>query len=99
MKQGIHLRLVSPEERRVRRIAQEQGVDLNAARAKMREIERGRARLVSRHFRADVADPHHYDAVWNGARVDFDEIARWTADRVGQFARTQAPSQRAASSA
>lgn len=73
--QGIAIRVVAPEARRVRRIMETRGLDERDARAFMKKRDGDRARLLKVHFDADINDPTGYDATFNGELMSFDEIA------------------------
>jgi len=76
---GVSLRLVAPEEMRVRRVMDHYGLDEKAARAEAAMLDAGRARLLRTHFKVDIDDPLLYDAVWNTGEVPVHVIAECVA--------------------
>jgi cytidylate kinase len=82
MPQGVALRVVAPEDHRIRRIMETQGLDEREARAFLRKRDSDRARLLKAHFGADIDDPTGYDAVFNVERVTIAEIAHAAAAMV-----------------
>jgi hypothetical protein len=66
---GLRLRMVAPIEVRVRRIAAEGSISLEAARAEVETSDRERATLTRRHFGEDWRDPLNYDVIINTAEL------------------------------
>lgn len=66
---GISVRLVAPEEVRIRGVMDYYGLDERAARDRARKLDTSRARLLKNHFRVDIDDPTRYDLVWNTDRA------------------------------
>ena len=62
---GVHIRLVASEETRVKKMAKLMGMDEKSALAKVRELEKGRARMAKTFFDRDINDPLCYHAVFN----------------------------------
>lgn len=79
---GIHVRLVASEERRLQVVMRRTGLTEKKAKARMKELEHGRAMLARAHFRRDVDDPLLYDAVFNEDRLPFGEIAEWVVSEI-----------------
>lgn len=79
MDEGVHLRIVAPEPERIRRVMDRHGVDERRAINDIRRLDRHRARLLKTHFRVDIDDPTHYDAVWNTGSASIEDIAVATA--------------------
>ncbi len=75
MPQGVAIRVVAPEEGRLRRIMETQGLDEREARTFMKKRDGDRARLLKVHFGADIDDPTGYDATFNSELMSFEEIA------------------------
>jgi cytidylate kinase len=75
MHQGIAIRVVAPDELRIRRIMETRGLDEREAKAFMKKRDGDRARLLKVHFGADIDDPTGYDATFNSELMSFDEIA------------------------
>jgi cytidylate kinase len=61
--QAFHVRLDGPPERRARRGALWEGIDLEAAHARMRETDEARTRYTRRLYQHDPADPALYHLV------------------------------------
>jgi cytidylate kinase len=72
---SVSVRLVAPEERRIKRMMELHQVDERAAKDLIAKSDTGRARLLKRHFRADIDSPYLYDATWNTGEVSFEAIA------------------------
>lgn len=72
---SVSVRLVAPEERRIKRMMELHQVDERAAKDLIAKSDSGRARLLKRHFRADIDNPYLYDATWNTGEVSFEAIA------------------------
>lgn len=62
---GVHIRLVGSEEKRTTKLAGLMNLDPATARKKVRELEKGRARLIRDFFDRDINDPLNYSAVFN----------------------------------
>lgn len=75
MSQGTSVRLIAPEEVRIRGTMEHYGLDERAARDKARTLDRSRARLLKTHFQVDIDDPTRYDIIYNTGRMPFEEIA------------------------
>lgn len=76
---GIHIRLVAPVEKRVKRMMELLGVDEAKARDTMMRQDESRRKLIRDFFSKDVADPMLYDAVFNTGRSDLSDIAEYAA--------------------
>jgi cytidylate kinase len=72
---GLNVRLGAPIATRIQRIAQEQHLSLDAARAQVEAADRDRARLVRRHFGQDVADPLGHDLTINTEELSIEAAA------------------------
>jgi cytidylate kinase len=72
---GLNARLVAPKTIRIERIAHEQHLSLDAARAQVETADRDRARLVRHHFGQDVADPLCHDLTINTAELSIEAAA------------------------
>jgi cytidylate kinase len=72
---GIHVRLVAPEPLRVRWMMRKLSLERSAALKLIRRQDRDRDRMARRFFNADVADPLHYDAVWNSGKASPHEMS------------------------
>jgi cytidylate kinase len=72
---GVNVRLVAPVAIRAQRIAEEQHLSLDAARAQVETADRDRARLIRRHFGHDIADPLGHDLSINTAEMTIEAAA------------------------
>ena len=75
MSPGVRLRVVAPDEQRITRLMELLDLSERRAKAEMRKVDTGRARLVRSHFGVDIDDPLEYDAVWNTGGATLEEIA------------------------
>ena len=66
---GLRLRMVAPTEVRIRRIAAESQLSLDAARVAVENSDRERARVTRRSYGQDVHDPLNYDLTINTAEL------------------------------
>ncbi|HET9587580.1 MAG TPA: cytidylate kinase-like family protein [Anaerolineales bacterium] len=66
----LHIRIVAPEDVRVKRLAERDGISAGAALAQIRASDRRRKRFVERAYHVDWADPAYYDLVINTASLD-----------------------------
>ncbi len=73
---GVHLRLVSSLETRLRWIMDQNRIQRREAKKILMEKDRGRKKLLQEHFGRDINDPLLYDAVWNTDTVPVEEIAK-----------------------
>lgn len=65
----LHVRLIAPEELRIRRHAERAGLTIEAAREIVRKRDEASHDFVKRHFKIDRRDPSHYDLIINTARM------------------------------
>ncbi len=72
---GLTLRMVAPEDFRIRRAMDSLGITEREARAGARRRDHDRVRLTRAQFGVDIDDPTGYDMVCNVARVSYEEIA------------------------
>ncbi len=75
---GVHLRLVAPEEVRIKRTMQLFGQPEAETKRLVQKQDQDRERLVKSYFFTDINDPLLYDATWNTAHVPFQAIAEST---------------------
>jgi hypothetical protein len=71
----LRIRVVSPVDLRVQRIAEREKLDPREARSKVLRIDADRVAFVRRHFDRDLGDPLNYDLVLNTAMLDVDACA------------------------
>ncbi len=69
----LRVRVVCPESRRVRRVAQRDGIDEAVALRKVRAAQDEVRAFMRHHFKEDVADPHRFDLVVNTENISVDE--------------------------
>jgi len=72
---GIHVRLVAPEEQRLRMMRQVVAAEPEAVRKEMHKQDAQRARFVKDYFSRDLADPSGYDLVLNMGNISQNEAA------------------------
>lgn len=65
----LHVRLIAPLEQRVQRVAQQQKISPEAARAQIEASDQHRRQYLKRFYHADWEDPSLYDLVINTGRV------------------------------
>lgn len=65
----LRVRLVAGEPYRVRMIAQEDGLEIPAARHRLAQLDHVREEFIRSHFRRDVGDVRFYDLVVNVERI------------------------------
>ncbi|MGH8020666.1 MAG: AAA family ATPase [Opitutaceae bacterium] len=66
---GLHIRLVAPEDERVRRMAQRESIDMTTARALVRKTASARAHYVRSVFERNIGESAAYDLILNVARL------------------------------
>ncbi len=88
---GVSLRMVSPEDYRIQRAMQVHGLDEREARSGAKKRDADRARMIRKHFGADISDPASYDVTFNVASVDYHTIGAAVAALVVSRAAAQVP--------
>jgi cytidylate kinase len=77
---SLSVRIIAPLRCRAQRLAETMGVSTRTARRAVRDLDRRRRKFVRTMYRADVADPHHYDLVLDsealGATITVEVIVR-----------------------
>jgi len=81
----FHVRLDGPPERRARRGALWEGVDLATATAQLRETDAARARYVKRLYRRDPADPALYHLILDSTLMAADHTVEVVAAAAEAF--------------
>lgn len=81
---GVHIRLVAPEEVRIKRMMKMLEIGEKETARKVKEQDRDRRRLVNDFFGKDIGSPLLYDAVFNTDRLAVQEIAETVARMVIQ---------------
>lgn len=71
----LHIRIVAPLEQRIIYVEQREGLDQDAARARIQQKDRQRERYLQNHYHQSSEDPHLYDLVLNTGVIDLDSIA------------------------
>ncbi|MEO5375713.1 MAG: cytidylate kinase-like family protein [Alphaproteobacteria bacterium] len=66
---ALRLRICGTSPRCARRVAEAEGLDLTAARVKVLDINRNRARFVWDYFRSRLNDPSQFDLILNTDRT------------------------------
>jgi cytidylate kinase len=72
---SVSVRLVAPEEKRIRGMVEYYNIPEKEALDQMDRRDSGRARMLKKHFRVNIDDPLLYDAVWNTGHASIEEIA------------------------
>lgn len=72
---GITVRLVAPEDVRIRGVMDHYGLSREAALEEAKRLDEARARLLKTHFRVDIEDPLRYDAVFNTGLLPIEAVA------------------------
>jgi cytidylate kinase len=75
MAAGISIRLVAPQEVRIKGVMDYYELGERAAKDKAAKLDASRARLLKSHFGVEIDDPTRYDAVWNTGQVPIELIA------------------------
>lgn len=70
----LHIRMVAPLEQRVAYVVRREGLELEAARTRLQEKDRARARYLQTEFHHQSDDAHLYDLIINTAVLDLDSI-------------------------
>lgn len=83
----LHVRVACPQDERIRRIAERDGMDLDTATRRVQESDRQREAWHTKYFGIDYREPYHYHLVVNSGRLS-DELA---ADLIVEAARRRAP--------
>jgi cytidylate kinase len=68
----LHLRMVAPLDRRIAYVARREGLDEEAARARIQLKDRDRTRYLQSQFNRDVNDPMLYDLIINTGVIDLE---------------------------
>lgn len=66
---AVHVRLIAPLDLRVQRVAQEQNIPVEAARAQIAASDQHRRQYLKRYYHVDWEDPSLYDLVINTGRI------------------------------
>ena len=68
----FRVRVVAPQEDRVRHVVEDFGVDPSEAKRHVVRAESDRRAFVRRYFNADIANPENYDLVINTGRMSLE---------------------------
>ncbi|MBV9228816.1 MAG: cytidylate kinase-like family protein [Chloroflexi bacterium] len=68
----LHVRVVAPLEQCIEYVVRREGLGTEAARKRVQEKDRARARYLQTEFHRQYDDPHLYDLVINTAVLDLD---------------------------
>jgi cytidylate kinase len=72
---GLSVRMVAPADVRIRRIADQARLSLDAARVEVEKVDRERMKLARRQFGQNAADPLNHDLTINTAELDIEAAA------------------------
>ena len=86
---ALHVRVVAPEEDRVRTVAAREELTPEAARKEIRRVDDQRRRYIRRHCGVDWNSPELYHVVVNTGRVEASEAARLLAEMAVQLPQLQ----------
>lgn len=70
----LHVRIVAPLDKRIIYVMQREGLDQNAARARIQLKDRDRTRYLQVEHNKDPGDPNLYDLVVNTNILDLDSV-------------------------
>jgi Cytidylate kinase-like family len=82
---AFHVRLDGPEERRARCAAALEGIDEEAARARLAETDQARVRYVRRMYQRDPADPALYHLILDTTVLPLKDCIRLIAEAATAF--------------
>lgn len=82
LRAGVHIRLVAPEEVRLRRMMEMMETGPDEALREMRKQEKDRARLIRSFYNEDICNPLLYDMILNTDRIDNETMAKMVVDAV-----------------
>lgn len=87
----LRVRLVASQEARANAVAERVGMPMDEAAEWVENTERERLVFVKKAFRADAADPHHYDLVLNTTRLSVEDAADFILDALRRLQRRASP--------
>ena len=70
----LHVRIVAPMKQRINYVMQREGLDEDAARARIQIKDRDRQRYLQNEYHVQSEDPHLYDIVVNTGILDLDSV-------------------------
>jgi len=73
--QGVHIRLIAPENDRLHWLMDEHSLKESDARRLLKDLDRSRRQLLHDHFQSDIDDPVNYHCICNASRVTPSEFA------------------------
>jgi cytidylate kinase len=82
---AFHARLDGPVDRRARRGAAWEGLDVDAAQERLRETDTARARYAQRLYGCDPADPELYHLVVDATAITVDACVQILADAATDY--------------
>jgi cytidylate kinase len=68
----LRVRVIAPQQLRIERIAEREQLGVNAARARVLEVDADRRAFARKHFDRDLEDPRHYDLLVNTGDLPVD---------------------------
>jgi hypothetical protein len=72
----FHILVVTPVEKRIKRVMTEMGLDEKAAREETKRLDSNLREFFKRYFQADTDDPVHYDLVINTAHFSVEAASQ-----------------------
>ncbi|MCE5284153.1 MAG: cytidylate kinase-like family protein [Deltaproteobacteria bacterium] len=85
----FHVLIVAPMEERLKRVMETHKINEEDARNQIVRFDEGSGEFVKRYFRANIADPIHYDLVINTHHLSVEDAASLIVDAVRLAAQRQ----------
>jgi cytidylate kinase len=73
-RQGFHIRVICPREKRIEYLMKYTRASESEARKSIDESDTSRREFIEKLFKTDINDPHHYDMVINTESIDIEEL-------------------------
>jgi cytidylate kinase len=77
-RQGFHIRVVCPKEKRIENLGKYKDYTADESRRMIEASDTNRRQFITKLFNADIDDPHNYDLVVNTALIDIEELVSTT---------------------
>jgi cytidylate kinase len=69
---ALHVLTVAPEELRIQRLAEREGMSLQEAERRLQESDRDRAAFYRKFWRVEVGDPSLYDLTLETSKLSYE---------------------------
>ena len=76
---GFHLRVICPHQQRIENLIRYRSLSAKDAKDQIEKSDAERRQFISRLFKADIDDPHHYDLIINTSLMDVEDIVEMAA--------------------